>query len=188
MNVKSESEVAQSCPTPSDPMDYSLPGFSVHGIFQARVLEWGAIAFSASFSLVPPNFSMKNVFSFDHSVWFIPLGTKVRALVPWPGMQHLPLAVGPQSPNHWTTRNSQDHLVWTVTEVSQTVQHGSGGFTWGAGSRGFLSGWQRLTGYSESGWCGDEADSPFEKPGSVPEYKSTESWVTVCPTPWPPWF
>ena len=46
MKVKSESEVAQSCPTPSDPMDYSLPGFSIHGIFQARVLEWGAIAFS----------------------------------------------------------------------------------------------------------------------------------------------
>ena len=44
--VKSESEVAQSCPTLSDPMDCSLPGFSVHGIFQARVLEWGAIAFS----------------------------------------------------------------------------------------------------------------------------------------------
>jgi len=44
MKVKSESEVAQSCPTPSDPMDYSLPGSSVHGIFQARVLEWGAIA------------------------------------------------------------------------------------------------------------------------------------------------
>ena len=46
MNVKSESEVAQSCPTLSDPMDCSLPGSSVHGIFQARVLEWGAIAFS----------------------------------------------------------------------------------------------------------------------------------------------
>ncbi|XP_055423984.1 large ribosomal subunit protein eL24 isoform X1 [Bubalus kerabau] len=44
--VKSESEVAQSCLTPSDPMDCSLPGSSVHGIFQARVLEWGAIAFS----------------------------------------------------------------------------------------------------------------------------------------------
>ena len=43
--VKSESEVAQSCPTPSNPMDCSLPGSS-HGIFQARVLEWGAIAFS----------------------------------------------------------------------------------------------------------------------------------------------
>ena len=46
MKVKSESEVAQSGPTPSDPMDCSLPGSSVHGIFQARVLEWGAIAFS----------------------------------------------------------------------------------------------------------------------------------------------
>ena len=46
MKVKSESEVAQSCPTLSDSMDCSLPGSSVHGIFQARVLEWGAIAFS----------------------------------------------------------------------------------------------------------------------------------------------
>ena len=46
MKVKSESEAAQSCPTLSDLMDCSLLGFSVHGIFQARVLEWGAIAFS----------------------------------------------------------------------------------------------------------------------------------------------
>ena len=46
MQVKSESEVAQSCLTLSDPMDCSPPGSSVHGIFQARVLEWGAIAFS----------------------------------------------------------------------------------------------------------------------------------------------
>ena len=46
MKVKSESEVAQSCPTLIDPMDCSLPGSSVHGIFQARVLEWVAIAFS----------------------------------------------------------------------------------------------------------------------------------------------
>ena len=45
--VKSESEVAQSCPTLSDPMDRSPPGSSIHGIFQARVLEWGAIAFSS---------------------------------------------------------------------------------------------------------------------------------------------
>ena len=43
MKVKSESEVAQSCLTLSDPMDCSLPGSSAHGIFQARVLEWGAI-------------------------------------------------------------------------------------------------------------------------------------------------
>ena len=52
MKVKSESEVAQSYPTLSDPMDCSLPGSSIHGIFQARVLEWGAIAFSA------PNYTL----------------------------------------------------------------------------------------------------------------------------------
>ena len=46
MKVKSESEVAQLCLTLSDPMDCSPPGSSTHGIFQARVLEWGAIAFS----------------------------------------------------------------------------------------------------------------------------------------------
>ena len=46
MKVKSESEVAQLCPTLRDPMDCSLPGSSIHGIFQARVLEWVAIAFS----------------------------------------------------------------------------------------------------------------------------------------------
>ena len=46
MKVKSESEFAQSCPTHSDPMDCSLPGSSVHGIFQARTLEWDATAFS----------------------------------------------------------------------------------------------------------------------------------------------
>ena len=51
MKVKSESEVAQSCPTLSDPMDCSSPGSSIHGIFQARVLEWGAIAFSDTIHL-----------------------------------------------------------------------------------------------------------------------------------------
>ena len=51
MKVKSESEVAQSCPTLSYSMDCSPPGSSIHGIFQARVLEWGAIAFSRGHSL-----------------------------------------------------------------------------------------------------------------------------------------
>ena len=55
MKVKSESEVAQSCPTLSDPMDHSLPGSSIHGIFQARVLERGAIAFSVPGGLVVKN-------------------------------------------------------------------------------------------------------------------------------------
>ena len=55
MKVKSESEVAQSCLTLSDPMDCSLPGSSVHGIFQARVLEWGAIALSVLSNYIPYN-------------------------------------------------------------------------------------------------------------------------------------
>ena len=55
MKVKSESEVAQSCPTLSDPMDCSLPGSSAHGIFQARVLEWVTIAFSANMVYEPLN-------------------------------------------------------------------------------------------------------------------------------------
>ena len=57
MKVKSKSEVAQLCPTLSDTMDCSLPGFSVHGIFQARVLEWGAVAFSLVYAETE-NFSL----------------------------------------------------------------------------------------------------------------------------------
>ena len=56
MKVKSEREVAQSCPTLCDPRDWSLPGSSVHGIFQARVLEWGAIAFSTNTCVVYSKF------------------------------------------------------------------------------------------------------------------------------------
>ena len=55
---KSKSEVAQSRPTLSDPMDCSLPGSPIHGIFQSRVLEWGAIAFSVSMlfsQIIPPS-------------------------------------------------------------------------------------------------------------------------------------
>ena len=51
MKVKNESEVTQSCPTLGDPMDWSLPGSSIHRIFQARVLEWVAIAFYVKFFL-----------------------------------------------------------------------------------------------------------------------------------------
>ena len=57
MKVNSESEVAQSCPTLSDPMDCSPPGSPVRGICQARVLEWGAIAFSTWYTDVSPNSS-----------------------------------------------------------------------------------------------------------------------------------
>ena len=64
MKVKSESEVAQSCPILIDPVDCSLPGSSVHGIFQARGLGWGAIAFSMS--LLMSNYSVgysKDIFT-----------------------------------------------------------------------------------------------------------------------------
>ena len=61
MKVKSEREVAQSCPTISDPMDYSLPGSSVHGIFQARELEWGAIAFSGRVDYLLANCMWKDI-------------------------------------------------------------------------------------------------------------------------------
>ena len=63
MKVKSESEVAQSCPTLSNTMDCSSPGSSIHGIFQARVLEWGAIAFSDALCLEVVN---KQAFSSDN--------------------------------------------------------------------------------------------------------------------------
>ena len=56
VKVRSESEVPQSCPTPRSPMDCSPPGSSVHGISQARVLEWGAIAFSSCFEETLLNF------------------------------------------------------------------------------------------------------------------------------------
>ena len=77
MKVKSESEVAQSCPTLSNPMDCSLPGSSVHGIFQATVLEWVAIAFSVSYSNLKQRFLTFLLLSFRvHLVTKTPKCTK----------------------------------------------------------------------------------------------------------------
>ena len=76
MKVKGESEVAQSCPTLSDPMDCSLPGSSGHGIFQERVPEWGAIACSGVHSILLANYS-----------FIQPLGWPV-ILPPIQGTQH----------------------------------------------------------------------------------------------------
>ena len=70
MKVKSEREVSQSCPTLSDPMDCSLPGSSAHGIFQVRVLEWGAIAFS----ICIPEVVDISPGSLNPSLWFIQPG------------------------------------------------------------------------------------------------------------------
>ena len=62
MKVKSEREVVQSCPTLCNPMDCNLPGSSVHGIFQARVLEWGAIAFSVYYNISTLKYNLNSFF------------------------------------------------------------------------------------------------------------------------------
>ena len=83
MKVKSESEVAQSCPTLSDPMDRSLPGSSVHGIFQARVLEWGAIAFSRDYRYINKKHKRFAVVSLSFvPLSFVPCPSASRFLCP----------------------------------------------------------------------------------------------------------
>ena len=73
MKVKSKSEVAQSCLTLRDPMDCSLPGSSIHGIFQARVLEWRAIAFSLCIATTLL-FFIEHLLYVGHSLsWFLPI-------------------------------------------------------------------------------------------------------------------
>ena len=68
MRVKNESEIAQSCQTLSDPMACSPPGSSIHGIFQAKVLEWGAIAFSGFMNYVPIKFLTTHFFQIGKGV------------------------------------------------------------------------------------------------------------------------
>ena len=76
MKVKSQNEVSQSRPTPRDPMDYSPPGSSIHGLFQARVLEWGAIAFSINqhnlYQIFHPIHRLQAMFSSDISLLMVP--------------------------------------------------------------------------------------------------------------------
>ena len=96
MKVKSESEVTQLCPTPSDPMDCSPSGSPVHGIFQARVLEWGAIAFSIIWPNHPLFFKMLEYYvSFLLYSWYIWI-----PLTPSKSPSH-PTSVGDQLPRLW---------------------------------------------------------------------------------------
>ena len=84
MKVKSESEVAQSCSTLSDPMDCSPPGSSIHGIFKARVLEWVAIAFSlhtieqGTIRNLKSTGDLKPVSDFDHTILYDTLWVNTR--------------------------------------------------------------------------------------------------------------
>ena len=89
MKVKSEIEVTQSCLTLSDPMDCSPPGFSVHGIFQARGLEWGTIAFSDM--LLEPTVS--RVGHFSHVQLY---------MTPWTAARQAPLSIGFSRQEYWS--------------------------------------------------------------------------------------
>ena len=90
MKVKSESEVTQSCLTLSDPMDCSPPGSSVHGIFQARVLEWGAIKSSLEY--------LKHLFLLSFSCQVI---TNSFA-TPWTVTYQAPLSMGFPRQDYWS--------------------------------------------------------------------------------------
>ena len=101
LKVKSESEVAQSRPTLSDPVDCSLPGSSIHGIFQARVLEWGAIAFSVFLQRFE-QIQNSNQISSGSSVWSVVetllslwLSMEVTDVysVPWAWFANFPFSV-----------------------------------------------------------------------------------------------
>ena len=114
MKVKSESEVAQSCPTLFDPVDCSPPGSSVHGIFQARVLEWGAIAFSERRALAH---NLKNVQShLLHSPGLNISGHKPTGKFDWRNqnkivfykqIKPMPPCFGRWNLNHWTVSSVQ---------------------------------------------------------------------------------
>ena len=128
MKVKSESEVTQSCPTLSDPMDCSPPGSSVHGICQARVLEWAAIAFSSWYigALVTLNFiSLHNhCLSFPspgqyHSSEF-PRGTWFRIhLSP---AQRLGVISAMASRTHLFSKDCGDSERWAGTQILSVIR------------------------------------------------------------------
>ena len=106
MKVKSESEVAQSCLTLSDPMDYSLPGSSVHGIFQARVLEWGATAFSGAKSLQSINsntWESHILYIYMLLLLLLSRFSRVRLCVtPYTAAHQAPLSMGFSRQEHWS--------------------------------------------------------------------------------------
>ena len=85
MKVKSESKAAQLCPTFRDPTDCSLPGSSIHGIFQARVLEWGAIAFSELLGIYPekPIIQKDTWIPMFIAILFITARTRKQPSCPW---------------------------------------------------------------------------------------------------------
>ena len=141
MKVKSESEVAQSRPTLSDPMDCSLPGSSAHRIFQARVLEWGAIAFSdkiVQVTSIPKektkpkhNWNLTNSFHIKNSLglpceesgWRVCLSmqeTRVQSLIQEDPTCHG--AAGPLHHNYWACAlKPRSHNYWSLCAARKTI-------------------------------------------------------------------
>ena len=101
MKVKSESEVAQLCRTLSDPMDCSLLGSSIHGIFQARVLEWGAIAFSQGGSREPLCLLFLKSCGEIHITSMCVLSHVRLYATPWAVAHQAPLSVGFPRQEYW---------------------------------------------------------------------------------------
>ena len=121
---KSESEVAQSCPTPSDPMDFSLPGPSVHGISQARVLEWGAIAFS----VVTPSQHQRLILNQFVQLVLCPRRQNLCDvegclcyIILYKGPEHLRTLVFIESPGINTPQIWRDHCTVVKVKVSHSV-------------------------------------------------------------------
>ena len=114
MKVKGESEVAQSCPTPSDPMDCSPPGSSVPGIFQARVLEWGAIAFSLihySYCITP------------HACVLSRFGCVRLFVTPWTIVRQAPLSMGFSRQGYWSGCHFLLQGIFLTQGSSPHLQH-----------------------------------------------------------------
>ena len=122
MKVKSESEVAQSCPTLSDPMDCSPPGASVHGIFQARVLEWGAIAFSEYTMLVmiihivTVSHTIANIYPHSNGIHFIEI-IHAAGETQYPPIRFLQMAYNELQYGNFLKSKTSDYIQTTKTKV-----------------------------------------------------------------------
>ena len=115
MKVKRESEVAQSSPTLSDPMGCSLPGSSTHGIFQARVLEWGAIAFFIYHRPYPILWNI-TVYSNANIIWLLHIRgiCNMYLKVKWKSLSHVWLFATP-----WTMQSMARILEWVAFPFSR---------------------------------------------------------------------
>ena len=116
--------VAQLCPTLCDPMDYSLPGSSLHGNLQARILGWVAISFSRGFSQPRYQTQVSRFAGQFFPMWATRgqegeiVSCGMWDLVPWPGIEPRPPALEAQSLSHWTTREVPGLFSWHLMSNS----------------------------------------------------------------------